>query len=205
MSPGSLDGRWRIRSGHPWLGARTRAPAALLDRPRASGGGSGGSAAASARTVTSVEQVEQRSEVATLRGGQEGVDDLALRGCIEVACLGGAYPVACAAGQHLGRLSRPADDQRDFVERHCEHVVQHKGQPFRGVRVFRTTSRARPTESASIASCSGSRLAAGGGVASREPHAAPCASAHVQAHPCYHGGKPGSCVVNIVRLRVGKS
>ncbi len=42
------------------------------------------------------------------------------------------------------------------VERHREHVVQHEREAFGGESVSSTTSNAKPTESASSASCSGS-------------------------------------------------
>ena len=82
--------------------------------------------------------------------------------------------------------------------------MQHKGQPFRGVRVFRTTSsKADRVGQHSLLL----RVEAAAVVASHQGNLTPrpARAQHVQAHPCYHGGKPGSCVVNIVRLRAGKS
>ena len=50
------------------------------------------------------------------------------------------HPAARPAGELARRGRRAADDRRDLVERHREHVVQHERQPLGG----RRASRARP-------------------------------------------------------------
>ena len=57
----------------------------------------------------------------------------------------------------LRGVDGPAKHGRDLAERHREQVVQHERQPLRRRSVSSTTSRARPTESASTASSSGWR------------------------------------------------
>ena len=115
-----------------------------------------------------VEHRQQRGEVTAARGGEEGVDDFSLAGEIGVGNRGRSpYPAARAAGE-LPCCARGAPhDGSDLLEGHGEHVVQHEREPPAGESVSSTTSSARPTESASSASCSGSipssRLTIGSG------------------------------------------
>ena len=79
-----------------------------------------------------VEDGEESFEVAGARRRQEGVDDDPLAVEVDVGH-GRALDAATGAARELPRRRRrPADDRRDLVERHGEHVVQHEGDPFGG-------------------------------------------------------------------------
>ena len=159
----------------------------------------------SARTHdVGVEHGQERVEVAVARGGQEGVDDLALALDVGVGHrLLALDAPAGAAGQLAGRLGRALDDRRDLVEGDGEDVVQDEGQPLGRARVSSTTSRATPTESARSASCSGS-VASGRSrieVGHVRPHrllapGAPRAQ-DVQRDPGDDGRQPGPEVLDV--------
>ena len=77
-----------------------------------------------------IQHREQPLEVAVARGLEEGLDDLLLPAEIGVRRRRALHPAAGAAGQLPRRSGRAADDRRDLLERHGEHVVQHEGKPF---------------------------------------------------------------------------
>ena len=82
-----------------------------------------------------VEQLEQCTEVASARGGQECVDDLAA--ALEAGLgghIGALDPAPRPARQLPGRNLRAADDRSDVFERHREHVMQHKRHPLGGAQ-----------------------------------------------------------------------
>jgi hypothetical protein len=103
-----------------------------------------------------VQHLEQRLEVAVPCGRQKGVDDFALsvEGGVgnRVLALDSATR---AAGELTCRLGRAVDDRRDLVEGQGEMSCSTNASRLDGLRSS-TTSSARPTESASSASCSGS-------------------------------------------------
>ena len=61
----------------------------------------------------------------------KGLDDLALPNEIGVGRPAAAHAAPRAAGELPRRLCGTADDRRDLLERHGEHVVQHEGEAFR--------------------------------------------------------------------------
>ena len=76
-----------------------------------------------------VEDAQQRLEVAGSRSGHEGVDHLTLYGQIGIG-LGrlGPHAPSRPTGQLPGRGRRPVDHDRDLVEAHAEHIVEHERQ-----------------------------------------------------------------------------
>ena len=112
-----------------------------------------------------------------------------------------------ARGWPAGAPRRGAlDDGGDLLERHGEHVVQHEREPLGGISVSSTTSSARPTESASTASCSGPVPSAL--VAIPSGRWAPAGSSpgfprpqHVEGHPGHDRRQPPVQVLD--RARVG--
>ena len=99
---------------------------------------------------------KQPREVALAGRCQERVDDLPGRRVRGRRRRAQADPSAGPAGQHLRSRSAPAEDRGDRAERDLERVVEHERDPFCRVRASMTTYSARPTESASRASSSGS-------------------------------------------------
>ena len=78
-----------------------------------------------------IEDGEEPVEVAVVRGGEEGLDDLAL--LVEAGVGHDAlalHPAPRAAGQLPRRLGRAVHDRRDVGERHREHVVEHEREPL---------------------------------------------------------------------------
>jgi hypothetical protein len=78
-----------------------------------------------------IEHREQALEIAVTGGCQERFDDLALPAEIGLRDLRRAlHAAAGAAGELPCRGWRASHDRRDLLERHREHIVEHKGKPF---------------------------------------------------------------------------
>ena len=76
-----------------------------------------------------VQDGDEAVEVAVARGGQEGVDQLALARTVALGLAHrAAYPAPRAGRELAGCGRRAVDDGRDLLERHREHVVEHEGQ-----------------------------------------------------------------------------
>jgi hypothetical protein len=173
-----------------------------------------------------VEDRQQALKVATSRGGQEGVDHRSLpvevgvarlRDSLSALRLGSPaltftlarsmHAAAGAAGELPRRGRRPPHDRRDLVEGDGKHVVQDERQPLGWLQHLRTTSSARPTESASSASCPGSTPSAC--PPTHSMRVAGCASPgassdssrlaraeHVEADPRHHPRQPAAQVLD---------
>jgi hypothetical protein len=79
-----------------------------------------------------VEQRQQPAKIAVARRREERVDDLALTARVHLGHRVGAADTAPSPARQLpGRRRTAADDSRDVLERHCEHVVQDECHPLR--------------------------------------------------------------------------
>ena len=137
-----------------------------------------------------VEHLEQRVEVAGPRGGEEGVDDLAL-----AAEVGDRASGAAPRTRRRARLAswRAAAGVRSTIAAISSNGTPNmscstKARRSAGDSVSRTTSRASPTESASTACWAGSAsspvltIGSGSEVPDEVLPPRPARAQHVQAH-----------------------
>ena len=129
-----------------------------------------------------VQHRQQRFEVAFARGREKRVDDASLRGRTLRPAGGGPGRGAARgwrAGAPLPACGRRSARSRRTTHRTCRAARTRSARPAPGSRS--TTSSARPTESASTASCSGSMPSSAtigrGRARPAAPRAATCASA----------------------------
>lgn len=102
-----------------------------------------------------MQDCQEPLEVPFSRGGQERVDDPALRGDVGIGDgVGVSDATACAARELPCRLGRTVDQRADLVEQDAEGVVQDECEALGRGSLSSTTSNAIPTASANNACCS---------------------------------------------------
>jgi hypothetical protein len=79
-----------------------------------------------------VEHLQEGTEVAVARSGEERIDDAALLREVTVRLRRAAHAPAGAARQLLGGRLGAVEDRRDLGEGHAEDVVQHERESLGG-------------------------------------------------------------------------
>ncbi len=158
-----------------------------------------------------VEHGEEAVEITVAGGGEEGVDDSALRDHVgfgrRVAV---TDPPPAAAGELPGRLGRTVQDGADLVERHRKHVVQHVRQPLGRGQRLEDDEQGEPDGIGQH----GLMLRVGRGVLIVDRVGqpvlqgvlapGPAGAEHVERDPPDHGDQPGLEVVDLVGVRAAE-
>jgi len=84
-----------------------------------------------------IECLEQRFKIAAADSSEKRVHDSSLPLKINIGNWGGSlHSAARATGELPCRNLRAPRDGSNLLERDCEHVVQHKGEPLMGIQSF---------------------------------------------------------------------